>query len=91
MSETRKRQSERLDQFNVSPFKYVAAELSKAVVIDNPRFIIGDNRTYGDYHNPPLQIGEQYHFYTAFVSRINESVSQRFPCICDVMDLGARK
>ena len=36
---------------------YVAADLD---VVVEQIFVIGDNRTYGHYHNVPLETGHQY-------------------------------
>ncbi|XP_072041259.1 receptor-type tyrosine-protein phosphatase kappa-like [Amphiura filiformis] len=67
----RKRQLEGFGHYNITPLKYVAAELPKSDVEDNPIFTVGDNKSYEAFYNPPLQMGQRYKFYTAFVSRIN--------------------
>ena len=57
-----------------SPESHVVAEIPKDEVKMNREFVIGDNKTRGSYHNPPLNEGAMYKIYTGFVSRINETV-----------------
>ena len=58
-----------------SPLSYVAAELLKEDIIANPEFVIGDNKTYGSYHNPPLKYTATYLIYVGLISRIDKTVS----------------
>ncbi|XP_072041081.1 receptor-type tyrosine-protein phosphatase delta-like [Amphiura filiformis] len=55
--------------------KYIAAELAKQTVHEDPKFIVGDNGIYGDYFNPPLIEGESYALYIGHVSRYNQTIS----------------
>ena len=55
-----------------NPSAYVAAELPGRLP---GKFVVGDNKTYGRYWNPPLQEGAVYEIYVGGVSRINETVS----------------
>ena len=54
-----------------NPSAYVAAELPGRLP---EKFVVGDNKTYGGYWNPPLQEGAVYEIYVGAVSRINETV-----------------
>ncbi|XP_071799479.1 receptor-type tyrosine-protein phosphatase F-like [Asterias amurensis] len=53
-----------------NPSAYVAAELPGRLP---EKFVVGDNKTYGGYWNPPLQEGAVYEIYVGAVSRINET------------------
>ena len=53
---------------------YIAAEIPQAVIKEDPMFVIGDGKIYGSYNNPPLTEGAIYTLYTAYVSRVNETV-----------------
>ncbi|XP_033636580.1 hepatocyte growth factor receptor-like [Asterias rubens] len=53
-----------------NPSAYIAAELDDGL----PEiFVVGDNKEYGSYWNPPLQEGAVYKIYVGAVSRINET------------------
>ncbi|XP_033636797.1 receptor-type tyrosine-protein phosphatase kappa-like [Asterias rubens] len=53
-----------------NPSAYIAAELDDGL----PEiFVVGDNKEYGSYWNPPLQEGAVYNIYVGAVSRINET------------------
>ena len=54
---------------------YIAAELPKDRVNDNPVFVVGDDNAYGSYQNPALVEGNTYTLYTGAVSRTNETVT----------------
>ena len=56
------------------PSAYIAAELPGRLP---GKFVVGDNKTYGRYWNPPLQEGAVYEIYVGAVSRINEKVCRR--------------
>ncbi len=53
-----------------NPSANVAAELPGSLP---ERFIVGDNKTYGHYWNPPLQGGAVYEIYVGAVSRVNKT------------------
>ncbi|XP_033636809.1 receptor-type tyrosine-protein phosphatase F-like [Asterias rubens] len=53
-----------------NPSAYVAAELPGRLP---EKFVVGDNKTYGGYWNPPLQEDAVYEIYVGAVSRINET------------------
>ena len=53
---------------------YIAAEIPQEDVKIDPIFVIGDGKTYGSYYNPQLTEGLTYRLYTAFLSRVNETV-----------------
>ncbi|XP_033636578.1 receptor-type tyrosine-protein phosphatase T-like [Asterias rubens] len=55
-----------------NPSAYVAAELPGRLP---GKFVVGDNKTYGRYWNPPLQEGAVYEIYVGGVSRINETMA----------------
>ena len=71
----KRRQAAKFDNFLQNPGSYIAAEIVKDDVNKDSTFVIGDNKTYGSYHNPPLAEGATYKLYTGFVSRVNETVS----------------
>ncbi|XP_033636798.1 receptor-type tyrosine-protein phosphatase delta-like [Asterias rubens] len=54
------------------PSAYIAAELPATLP---GKFVVGDNKTYGGYWNPPLQEGAVYEIYVGAVSRINEKMA----------------
>ena len=55
---------------------YIAAELSEFEVQQEVHFQVGDNRTYGGYHNAPLQKGQAYDVWFGLkVSVDGETVS----------------
>ena len=60
------------------PKSYIAAELLKDRVDNNPEFVVGDGTTYGSYNNPALIEGDTYTLYTGTVSRTNETVTFSF-------------
>ncbi len=70
----RKRQANDFAHYDVSPAKYIAAELSEMQIMEDSSFVVGDNQTYGSYYNPPLKEGKSYQLYTAVFSRINDTV-----------------
>ncbi|XP_071799484.1 receptor-type tyrosine-protein phosphatase mu-like isoform X2 [Asterias amurensis] len=53
-----------------NPSAYIAAELNDGLP---ETFVVGDNKEYGSYWNPPLQEGSVYNIYVGAVSRINET------------------
>ncbi|XP_071799499.1 uncharacterized protein [Asterias amurensis] len=53
-----------------NPSAYIAAELDDGLP---ETFVVGDNKEYGSYWNPPLQEGAAYKIYVGAVSRINET------------------
>ncbi len=60
--------------YDENPSAYVAAELPGSLP---GKFLVGDNKTYGYYWNPPLQEGAVYKIYVGAVSRINEKVNNK--------------
>ena len=58
----------------MSSTKYIAAELSKMQVVSDASFVVGDDKNYGSYYNPPLKEGKSYQLHTAVFSRISDSV-----------------
>ncbi len=80
ISRKRKRQASEFTHYDMSPTKYIAAELSKIQVIRDASFVVGDDKTYGSYYNPPLKEGKSYQLYTAVFSRISDTVCLCFAC-----------
>ena len=66
-----KRSAPEFRQHDEDPSAYIAAELPGRLP---GKFVVGDNKTYGRYWNPPLQEGAVYEIYVGAVSRINETV-----------------
>ena len=50
---------------------YIAAEFPVGNIPNE--FIVGDNKTYGQYHNPPLNAGS-YTFFVGFVAKTEDEV-----------------
>ena len=69
-----KGQANEFNHYDMSPTKYIAAELSKMQVIRDSSFVVGDDKTYGSYYNPSLKEGKSYQLYTAVFSRISDTV-----------------
>ena len=54
---------------------YIAAELFKSNLPD--KFVVGDEKTYGQFYNAALQTGTEYQIRIGSVSRGNETVKKR--------------
>ncbi|XP_071799478.1 receptor-type tyrosine-protein phosphatase F-like [Asterias amurensis] len=65
-----KRSAPELRHHDEDPSAYIAAELPGRLP---GKFVVGDNKIYGGYWNPPLQEGAVYEIYVGAVSRINET------------------
>ncbi|XP_071800003.1 uncharacterized protein [Asterias amurensis] len=65
-----KRSAPEFRHYDKDPSAYIAAELPGRLP---GKFVVGDNKTYGRYWNPPLQEGAVYEIYVGAVSRINET------------------
>jgi len=50
---------------------YVAAEMPRERIIENKRFVVGDNRTYGGYYNSPLKMSNSYIIWFGLVVTID--------------------
>ena len=61
---------EEFDTYDRSPNSYVAAEIGKGDRSDV--FVVGDNKTYGNYSNPPLQEGAMYEIRTGSASKTED-------------------
>ena len=61
---------EEFHSYHESPDAYVAAEIDKDDRADV--FVIGDNKTYGNYTNPPLQEGTKYEIRTGSASKTDK-------------------
>ncbi|XP_072016801.1 receptor-type tyrosine-protein phosphatase delta-like [Amphiura filiformis] len=59
-------------RYQDSKDSYVAAELDKTSVQDT--FVVGDNKTYGGYYNPPLEKGATYNIRQGSVSKSGDQV-----------------
>ena len=56
--------------YKASQDSYIAAELDK----NSESFMVGDNRTYAGYYNPPLQKGATYDIRQGSVSKAGDQV-----------------
>ena len=74
-SRVSRRSTPEFRHYTENPSAYVAAELSGGLP---EKFVIGDNKTYGSYFNPPLQEGAAYTIHVGAVSRINATVKKMF-------------
>ena len=70
----KRRNTDEFDHSVMTSESYIAAEIPQEIIKKDPTYVIGDGKTYGSYNNPPLTEGAIYTLYTAYVSRVNETV-----------------
>ena len=68
----RRRQQAQYGSYSENPSSYIAASISKD---DLPiKLTLGDNKTYGDYHNAPLKDKAIYSIRTGVESNVGGQV-----------------
>lgn len=72
-----KRSVPEFQHYDKTPSTYIAAEFVKLP----EKFVVGDNKMYGDYRNSPLEEGAVYKIYVGAVSS-NGTVSQSRISFC---------
>lgn len=65
----RRRAADEFESFADNSVDYIAAELVKSE--ETTVFTVGDNKTYGRFHNAPLMGNKSYELFILTVSSVN--------------------